>query len=61
MEREIKSVANVARRDVAECLALAAEIPLGPEVREFPLEDANQALQAMKKGGIRGASVLRVS
>ncbi|MBT8397696.1 MAG: zinc-dependent alcohol dehydrogenase family protein [Gemmatimonadetes bacterium] len=61
MEREIKSVANVARRDVAEFLALAAEIPLRPEVQEYALEEANLALQELKSQKIRGAKVLRVS
>lgn len=36
---EIKSVANVARRDVSEFLGLAAGIPIKPEVQEFRLED----------------------
>jgi len=44
MEKEIKSVANVARTDVAEFLELAAEIPIRPEVQEFRLEEANRAL-----------------
>jgi len=60
MEREIKSVANVARSDVDEFLKLAAEIPIIPEVQEFPLAQANQALGELKRGGIRGAKVLRV-
>lgn len=60
MEREIKSVANVARRDVAEFLEVAAEIPLRPEVQEFSLSDANLALQELKDRKIRGAKVLRV-
>jgi len=60
MEREIKSVANVARRDVAEFLDLAAAIPLRPEVQELPLADANVALQELKDRKIRGAKVLRV-
>jgi propanol-preferring alcohol dehydrogenase len=60
MEREIKSVANVARRDVAEFLQLAAEIPIRPEVEEFPLEEANRALMELKRGRIRGAKVLRM-
>ncbi len=60
MEREIKSVANVASRDVAEFLELAAEIPILPEIREYGLEDANVALQEMKNRKIRGAKVLRV-
>ena len=60
MEKEIKSVANVARRDVSEFLELAAEIPIKPEVVEYPLRDANKALYELKKGGIKGAKVLRV-
>jgi len=59
-EKEIKSVANVARTDVAEFLALAAEIPLRPEVQEYPLEEANRALRELKERKIRGAKVLRV-
>jgi propanol-preferring alcohol dehydrogenase len=61
MEREIKSVANVARRDVAEFLELAAEIPIRPEFQEYPLEEANRALLELKNRKIRGAKVLRVS
>ncbi len=60
MEKEIKSVANVARSDVSEFLELAAEIPIRPEVQEFGLEEANQALIELKAGRIRGAKVLRV-
>jgi propanol-preferring alcohol dehydrogenase len=60
MEKEIKSVANVARSDVAEFLELAAEIPVKPEIQEYDLEDANQALVELKKSKIRGAKVLRV-
>lgn len=61
MEKEIKSVANVARRDVAEFLELAAEIPIKPEVVEYPLGDANKVLYELKRGGMKGAKVLRVS
>ncbi len=43
-EKEIKSVANVTRADVREFLELAAEIPIKPEVQEYALEDANEAL-----------------
>jgi propanol-preferring alcohol dehydrogenase len=60
MEKEIKSVANVARRDVGEFLELAAEMRLMPEVQEFPLEQANQALLELKMRKIRGAKVLRI-
>jgi len=60
MEKEIKSVANVARRDVREFLALAAEIPIIPEIQEFALEEANQALAELKNRKIRGAKVLKI-
>jgi len=60
MEREIKSVANVTRRDIKELLELAARIPIIPDVEEYPLEDANRALAELKEGKIRGAKVLRI-
>lgn len=60
MEKEIKSVANVARRDIEEFLDLAAQIPLKPEYQEFDLKDANQALGELKERKIRGAKVLRI-
>jgi propanol-preferring alcohol dehydrogenase len=60
MEKEIKSVANVARRDVHEFLELAAEIPINPEIAEFRLEDANRALMELKERKIRGAKVLKI-
>jgi propanol-preferring alcohol dehydrogenase len=61
MEKDIKSVANVTRKDVSEFLALAARIPIRPEVQEHPLEDANRALLELKERRIRGAKVLRIS
>jgi len=61
LEKEIKSVANVARSDVRELLALAAEIPLRPETQEFSLEAANEALRELKTRKIRGAKVLRIA
>jgi propanol-preferring alcohol dehydrogenase len=60
MEKEIKSVANVARRDVAEFLELAARIPFIPEVQQFALEEANIALLELKERKIRGAKVLMI-
>lgn len=60
LEKEIKSVANVARRDLIEFLDLAARIPVRPEVEEFPLKEANKALVELKTGKIRGAKVLRI-
>ncbi|MFA4948010.1 MAG: zinc-dependent alcohol dehydrogenase family protein [Candidatus Krumholzibacteriia bacterium] len=58
MEREIKSVANVTRADVRDFLDLAAAIPIKPEIEEFHLEDANQALVELRGKKIRGAKVL---
>ena len=58
MEKEIKSVANVARSDVSEFLKLAAEIPIKPDTETFVLEDANTALMELKQRKIRGAKVL---
>lgn len=60
-EKELKSVANITRRDAQEFLPLAAEIPILPEVQEFKLEEADKALILLKQGKIRGAAVLRIS
>lgn len=60
LEKEIKSVANVTRADVRECLALAAEAGIRPEFQEFELSEANRALLELKQGKIRGAKVLRI-
>lgn len=59
-EKEIKTVANVTRKDVREFLPLAAEIPIKPTVQEFRLEEANKALTELKEGKIRGAKVLKI-
>lgn len=58
MEKEIKSVANVSRKDVIEFLELAARIPIKPEIEEYALEDANKAIIELKEGKIKGAKVL---
>ena len=60
-EKILTTVANVTRKDVRECLQLAEKIPLHPRVSAYPLEQANQALQEMKRGHIRGAKVLQIS
>ena len=60
-EREIKSVANVTRQDALEFLPLAAQIGIQPEVQEFPLERANDALLLLKQGRMQGAGVLRIA
>ncbi len=61
LEKEIKSVANVSRQDVAEFLDLAARIPIKPEFQEYELAEANQALMELKSKKIRGAKVLRIA
>jgi alcohol dehydrogenase, propanol-preferring len=61
MEKEIKSVANVTRQDVAEFIEIAGSARLFPEVEEFDLADANRALRELKLAHVRGAKVLRVS
>jgi len=61
MEKEIKSVANVTRTDVAEFLKLAASIPLLPDCQLYPFAEANRALAELKRGEVRGAKVLVVA
>ncbi len=58
MEKEIKSVANVSRRDISGFLELADEMRIQPEIEEYPLEDANLALFELRSGNVRGAKVL---
>ena len=60
-EKEIKSVANITRKDAEDFLSLAAEIPIIPEVEEFQLAEANEALILLKQGRIQGSGVLRVA
>lgn len=60
LEKEIKSVANVTRRDVREFLEVASKIPIKPEVQVYKLEEANQALLDLKARKIRGAKVLMI-
>ncbi|MGA8204478.1 MAG: alcohol dehydrogenase catalytic domain-containing protein [Woeseiaceae bacterium] len=58
MEKEIKSVANVTRHDIAEFLPIAARIPIRVETESYPLEGANRALRDLRAGHVRGAKVL---
>ncbi len=57
-ERVVRSVANLTRRDAAEFLELAARIPVRTDVEIYPLESANEALDALRAGDVRGAAVL---
>jgi propanol-preferring alcohol dehydrogenase len=57
-ERSIRSVANLTRQDGEEFLGLAPAVPVRTEVEPFPLEDANLALDRLRRGEVRGAAVL---
>ena len=57
-ERVVRSVANLTRADGEEFMALAPEVPVRTQVRELPLEQANQALDELRAGAITGAAVL---
>jgi alcohol dehydrogenase, propanol-preferring len=58
-ERVVRSVANLTRADGDEFLALAPTIPVRTEVEVFRLADANEALDRLRRGSLRGAAVLR--
>ncbi len=60
LEKELKSVANVTRRDALEFLPLAEKAGIRPEIQLFELEEANKALTLLKEGKIQGAAVLRI-
>jgi propanol-preferring alcohol dehydrogenase len=57
-ERQIRSVANMTRADARDFLKLAAEIDLRPKVKSFSLDQANEALLAVKQDAIDGAAVI---
>jgi alcohol dehydrogenase, propanol-preferring len=57
-ERQIRSVANMTRADARDFLQLAADIKLDPKVTSFPLDQANEALAAVKSDAIDGAAVI---
>jgi propanol-preferring alcohol dehydrogenase len=60
-ERSLASVANLTRRDGEEFLALAPQVPVRTEVEVHPLEAANEALDSIRSGALRGAAVLRIA
>ncbi len=57
-ERQIRSVANMARNDARDYLQLAAEIKIHPQIQTFPLTHANEALQAVKNETANGPCVI---
>ena len=57
-ERMLRSVANLTRQDAIDFLELAPRVPVQTEVVEYPLADANRALQDLRSGALTGAAVL---
>jgi propanol-preferring alcohol dehydrogenase len=60
-ERVLRSVANLTRRDGEEFLELAPRVPIRTEIEPFPLERANEALDRLRSGAVRGAAVLDIA
>jgi propanol-preferring alcohol dehydrogenase len=59
-ERTVRSVANLTRHDGEEFLQVAPTVPVSTETREFGLGEANEALQHLRAGELRGAAVLKI-
>jgi propanol-preferring alcohol dehydrogenase len=57
-ERMVRSVANLTRRDGEEFLELAPRVPVRTATQPFPLDAANDALEALRSGALQGAAVL---
>ena len=57
-ERVLRSVANLTRTDGHEFMELAPRFRIADRVQEFPLEEANEALEQLKSGELRGTAVL---
>jgi propanol-preferring alcohol dehydrogenase len=60
-ERQVRSVANLTRRDGQEFLALAPKVPVHTQVRSYPLESANEALEDLRHGRFRGSAVIELN
>ena len=60
-ERAVRSVANLTRADGREFLALAPRVPVRTEVEALPLSQANEALERLRSGRVRGSLVLQVA
>ena len=59
-QRVLRSVANLTRKDGEEFMELAPRVPGRTGIREFPLQEANEALQHLRAGELRGAAVLKI-
>ena len=60
-ERVVRSVANLTRSDGEEFLSLAPKVPVKTRPLQYPLEQANQALDDLRAGRLQGAAVLRIN
>ena len=60
-ERVVRSVANNTRQDGEDFLRVAAEIPIESHIQQFPLAEANRALNLLKNDAVRGAAVLMLN
>jgi propanol-preferring alcohol dehydrogenase len=60
-ERVVRSVANLTRRDGDEFLALAPQVPVRVQVRSFALEEANEAIDHLRRGEVHGSAVLHLA
>jgi propanol-preferring alcohol dehydrogenase len=59
-ERSVRSVANLTRQDGIEFMALAPQVPVRTEVEPFELEQANEGLDKLRRGEVRGAAALQI-
>jgi alcohol dehydrogenase, propanol-preferring len=59
-ERVLRSVANLTRQDGEDFMQLAPEVPVRTQIREFRLEEANEAIQHLRYGELHGAAVLKI-
>jgi propanol-preferring alcohol dehydrogenase len=57
-EREICSVANLTRKDAEDFMTVAPRVPVRTHIETFPLDDANEALERLRRGRLQGAAVL---
>jgi propanol-preferring alcohol dehydrogenase len=57
-ERQIRSVANMTRKDARDFISIAQDLHISPQVTRFPLENANDALQAVKRETGHGSAVI---
>jgi propanol-preferring alcohol dehydrogenase len=60
-ERTLRSVANLTRKDGEEFMKIAAKVPLRVQTQEYGLEQANEALEDLRRGRVQGAAVLRTT